>query len=158
MAHVSSSAAQSTLAAGTALDCAQYYTHHPSSLIEQPQPNQATAWSQVSCESIAERFSVDIEHLLRWNPSLSRSACVLQPGVKYCVVQIEQSEKPSTTSLGDESGDPPICTFDPKKGEYVCPEPPICRFDPKKGEYVCPESTPTGGAGPVGDEDNSELK
>ncbi|KAH6622054.1 hypothetical protein C7974DRAFT_414727 [Boeremia exigua] len=32
----------------------------------------------------------------------------------------------------------PICTFDPAKGEYVCPPPPICTFDPVKGEYVCP--------------------
>jgi hypothetical protein len=35
----------------------------------------------------------------------------------------------------------PICTFDPVKGEYVCPTaatPPICTYDPAKGEYVCP--------------------
>lgn len=39
----------------------------------------------------------------------------------------------------------PTCTptFDPKVGEYVCPDPPICHFDPEKGEYICPEPTTT---------------
>jgi hypothetical protein len=33
----------------------------------------------------------------------------------------------------------PTCSFDVKKGEYICPySPPICKFDDKKGEYVCP--------------------
>lgn len=33
------------------------------------------------------------------------------------------------------------CTFDPVKGEYICPRDvalPICKFEPIKGEYVCP--------------------
>jgi hypothetical protein len=52
----------------------------------------------------------------------------------------------------------PTCTFDVKKGEYICPySPPICKFDDKKGEYVCPTpkvaraaATPVGAPCPEG--------
>lgn len=45
---------------------------------------------------------------------------------------------------------PPLCSFDVKKGDYVCPSttqtapgagatfPPICTFNPVTGKYDCP--------------------
>lgn len=86
--------AQPPPSVGAASGCAQYFTHTLPTLIEQPQPNREIPWqSHSSCESVAHRFNVDVEQLLRWNPSLSSGDCVLQPGVKYCVVKIEKTER-----------------------------------------------------------------
>lgn len=64
----------------------------------------------------------------------------------------------SATSPDRTAAEPPICTFDPEKGEYVCHDPPICTFDPQKGEYVCPKPTPTVGTEEGHIEENAELK
>jgi hypothetical protein len=46
---------------------------------------------------------------------------------------------------------PPLCSWDPEIGQYICPGPstttqiapkptsPICTWDPSIGQYVCPE-------------------
>jgi len=163
-------------AAGAALGCAQYFTHHLPALIEQPQPHEARDWqSQFSCAAVANKYNIDVDQLMRWNPSLSSDGCVLQPGVNYCVVKIEEPGRrkqnlcitstnsetliriASVTSPDKTAGEPPICTFDPEKGEYVC-DPPICTFDPQKGEYVCPKPTVTGEVKERHTEEIVELK
>ncbi|KAJ8117157.1 hypothetical protein OPT61_g1579 [Boeremia exigua] len=140
--------AQPSVATSAVPACAQYYTHALPAVVEQQQSNKAIFWKwQYSCDALASKYSISVEDLLKWNPSLSSKDCVLQLGVKYCVVQVEESKRATTKASQTASGNPPICTFDPKKGQYVCPEaPPICTFDPKKGEYVCPKPASTGKA------------
>lgn len=67
------------------------------------------------------------------------------------------TEVAAPSQSGTKSPQPPICRFDPEKGEYVCPEQPICRFDPEKGEYVCPTGPQSGRAGKAGEE-REELR
>ncbi|KAJ4988500.1 hypothetical protein SVAN01_05955 [Stagonosporopsis vannaccii] len=159
MARISEMLAQPSSTTGAASSCAQYFTHYLPALIEQPQPHNARDWqSHYSCANVADRYNVDVEQLMRWNPSLSGDDCVLQPGVEYCVVKIEKTDRPSVPLPEKTSAEPPICTFDPKKGEYECPEPPICSFDPHKGEYLCPHPTSTGGPEEGHHEGTFELK
>lgn len=50
---------------------------------------------QNSCEFLQGQYSVDMDDLLEWNPSLSsnKSECALQEGFSYCVLKDEDSEK-----------------------------------------------------------------
>jgi hypothetical protein len=49
------------------------------------------------CSNIAYAYDVTIDQLLAWNPSLSSnfSACDFQSGYSYCVLQSEETGKPS---------------------------------------------------------------
>lgn len=94
MSRISEMLSQPPLAAGTVSGCAQYFAHSLPAVVEQPHPHEATSWqSQFSCEAVAARVGVDVESLMKWNPSLASDACVLQPDLNYCIVKIDRSEK-----------------------------------------------------------------
>ncbi|KAL6706459.1 hypothetical protein ACN47E_005398 [Coniothyrium glycines] len=110
-------------AAGAVTGCAQYLlTPTIPTLIEQPHEN--IPWqTQYSCEFVAQRFNVDVEQLLQWNPSLDSGNCVLQPDVQYCVIKIDTTKRSSDDSYDTTPAeDPPICKFDVQKGAYICPK------------------------------------
>ncbi|KAF2621672.1 hypothetical protein BU25DRAFT_415867 [Macroventuria anomochaeta] len=152
-------AAQLPLASGTAPNCYHYYNHFSPAIIDQSQAKEAIpGLLQNDCVSIADKSSVDIGELLRWNPSLSISDCIFEPGFSYCVVKTEYPNEWDLSSSEVVSNDPSICTFDPERGEYVCPDPPTCTFDPHKGEYVCPETTLTDENEEEKSEEGSELR
>jgi hypothetical protein len=154
------------LAPGTASTCYTYHNYYDSpnrpAVVE---PEQQLLWSAPPgvCEAIAGIVGIDVEELIRLNPSLEAGNCVMERGFSYCAEESRESRKTRKTNTGGhlyyrfkesrrlsqvtasatsptQTPDPPICHFDPKKGEYVCPDQPICRFDPKKGKYVCPNN------------------
>ena len=163
-----------TLAPGTSSTCYTYYNHDDS--LNRPaviRPSQQHLWTAPAktCSTIASIIGIDVEQLIRLNPSLGRGDCVMQSGFSYCaeetrerretrtcmclqrnftlrrLIRVTASSPSATASPG-----PPICHFDPEKGEYVCPEQPICTFDPQEGIYVCPKSEQEEG------EEHKELK
>ncbi|KAF1923246.1 uncharacterized protein M421DRAFT_9887 [Didymella exigua CBS 183.55] len=114
------------LAPGTPSTCLYYYNHYDSA--NRPlilEPSQQNLWTSPpnTCESIAHIINLDVEDLLRLNPSLDRDTCVIEPGLSYCAAASETETRTEMTgaSSGSTSSELPICSFDPKKGEYVCP-------------------------------------
>lgn len=146
-----------TLAPGTSSTCYTYYNHDDS--LNRPaviRPSQQHLWTAPAktCSTIASIIGIDVEQLIRLNPSLGRGDCVMQSGFSYCAEETRERRETRTSSSpsATASPGPPICHFDPEKGEYVCPEQPICTFDPQEGIYVCPKSEQEEG------EEHKELK
>ena len=120
-----------------------------------------------TCSYILEGLDVPIENLIKYNSWIDKEDCdgSLYAGMaenesRAVCVGKRPSPTKSTVIVTPTPVELPICTptFDPKRGEYVCPDPPICSFDPKKGEYVCPEATSTQKPQPEETEENSELR
>lgn len=165
------------LAPGTAPNCHYYWNHYDfpgrPAIID---PSQQNLWATPPkiCETVSSIIDVDVEELIRLNPSLSGDNCVIEPGFSYCAEEIKKTKtckhlhkRPLIQRLIDEAGsspsettspEPPICTFDPEKGEYDCPDPPFCRFDSKKGGYVCPKASPIADSEREGAEERAELR
>jgi hypothetical protein len=87
------------LAPGTLSTCAYYYNHydspHRSAITE---PSQQHLWSAPPklCSTIASIIDVDVEELMRLNPSLDRSNCVMEPGFSYCAGEMRRGETRTT--------------------------------------------------------------
>jgi hypothetical protein len=76
------------LAPGTASNCAYYFNLYD--FLNRPavvDASQQHLWSTPPdiCKSIARSINVDIEELIRLNPSLDREKCVMVHGFSYCV-------------------------------------------------------------------------
>jgi len=87
------------LAPGTPSTCYTYYNYYDSphrpAMIE---PSQQHFWTPPPkiCETIASIIDVDVEELIRLNPSLDRGNCVVQPGFSYCAEETRETRKTST--------------------------------------------------------------
>lgn len=83
------------LAPGTASNCYTYYNHYDSStrpaVVDPPQQHRRSP-SPETCETIAGIINVDVEELIRLNPSLERGNCVLGSGFSYCAEKTRRSE------------------------------------------------------------------
>ncbi|KAJ4376643.1 hypothetical protein N0V86_006759 [Didymella sp. IMI 355093] len=83
------------LAPGTGSNCAYYYNLYDSpnrpAVID---ASQQHLWSTPPgiCESIADLINVDIEELIRLNPSLDRENCVMEFGFSYCVADTRRKK------------------------------------------------------------------
>ncbi|KAF3039328.1 hypothetical protein E8E12_003031 [Didymella heteroderae] len=150
------------LAPGTSSNCHYYYNQFDSlsapAVIDASQQHLRAHSSKTSCEAIADTINVDVEQLIRLNPSLDRGNCVLEPGFSYCADEAKKSKTLADQPSEIRSTEPPICSFDPKVGEYICPDQPICRFDPEKGEYVCPTASQSKESGQEEEGDRAELR
>ncbi|KAF3050066.1 hypothetical protein E8E11_009412 [Didymella keratinophila] len=116
------------LAPGTASTCYTYYNHYSSprrpAIIEASQAHLRSAPPEI-CSTIASIIGIEVEELIELNPSLERGNCVMEPGFSYCAEETRSGSthkphrtKPSTDEPeGTRAPDPPICHFDPKKGD-----------------------------------------
>jgi hypothetical protein len=64
-------------ASGTISDCKTYQNAFGSNFANQTYLNGCDSWAVVG--------NVTIDDLLRWNPSLSSTNCIFEPGYSYCL-------------------------------------------------------------------------
>ncbi|KAF9695367.1 hypothetical protein EKO04_006462 [Ascochyta lentis] len=117
-----------------------------------------------TCSHLAKEAGVPVGNIAKYNSWINKADCdaSLYAGLgvdssrAVCVSTLDLPSKtdvvPSSTSFK-----PPICTFDPNKGEYVCPDLPSCTFNPEKGEYVCSKIVATGSTQQEETEEVTEL-
>lgn len=83
------------LAHGTLSNCRYYYNHYDSpnrpAIVE---PSQEHLWTSPPkmCETIASIIGVDVEDLIRLNPSLDSNNCVIEPGFSYCAEETKEAK------------------------------------------------------------------
>lgn len=88
------------LAPGAPSNCHRYYNYYTSprspAVID---ASQAHLWSPPpnSCDAIAKIIAVDVEELIRLNPSLNHGNCVVEPGLSYCA---EETRSEATKGEG----------------------------------------------------------
>jgi hypothetical protein len=77
------------------------------------------------CWQIANNNGISLENLYAWNPANADCQSVF-PGDYICVAKGAATTTIKTTPSPTPSVfiPPLLCTFDPKKGEYVCPTAP----------------------------------
>lgn len=77
------------------------------------------------CWQIANDNGITLDNFYAWNPA-NADCKSLFPGDYACVAKGAPVTTTKTTAIPTSTGPfiPWLCTFDPKKGEYVCPTAP----------------------------------
>jgi hypothetical protein len=87
-------------ASGTAQNCFAYknYREIPA-IVDQSQSTELALYTSFinSCDYTTSTWSVALEDMIAWNPSLDRNTCTMKPGFSYCVLK-DENYKPSKQS------------------------------------------------------------
>lgn len=96
-----------------------------------------------NCYDIAQTYKISLDQFYAWNPAVGSSCATLWPRYYVCVsiigvTTLTTSTRPSTTAKPTTTTSwvqPPLCTFNASKGEYVCPTstPPPTTTKPGNG-------------------------
>lgn len=99
----------------------------------------------LTCSDLVAGSGFSVENIVEYNSWISETDCdgslyagLAEDGSRAVCIGKLNSPTQKEVVASSTSATPPICTFDPEKGEYVCPGPSLCHFDPRTGEYVCP--------------------
>lgn len=85
-------------APGTSNECTEYVNSVNVERLEESYGSLPFITELNSCPTIAGKYGITIDDLLRWNPSLNQDNCNLKAEYSYCVAREDKGEFPGCTT------------------------------------------------------------